>query len=105
MAVIGKNFGGDIVARAAGAEHALVGHILCKRISGLNHEAKDYTVEEDSVVEALKGEFSEVGLMLRSVGVELHPDCTHSSDDVEHRLLGQIREQVAYLSGFFRRCE
>src|SRR3989344_2202538 len=60
IAIVGRNFVGKLVARAAGTPACLQGVVLAKRVAALDHKARDDAVELGAIVKARSRELGKV---------------------------------------------
>ena len=72
-----QDFGGQCVAGAACAEVLSGCCGLGIGVTGLNHKAVDYPVEQDSVVEAFFHEFLEIVAVYGGITIEFYLDGAH----------------------------
>ena len=92
MGVLGNELGRDGIPRTAGAETIDIRRILGKRISTLDREPIDNTMEEQPIVEPGKRQLGEISLVQRRICIQLDLNRAVIGDNVEYRLLGQLSD-------------
>ena len=104
--MVRQNLSWNGVSWASGSEYIrTVRIILCVMVSGLDHESRDYAVEENSVVIFDGGQADEVLLVLWSVLIELDADSAHGGYNIKLRLRSQgVRIECQHRLLLFRLC-